>query len=249
MKYMGSKARIAKHILPIILKNRKDGQWYVEPFVGGANIIDKVDGNRIGNDVNQYLVAMWRGLIDGTLTPVTVTRELYNDIKGNKAGYSLALVGWVGFNCSYSGKWFGGYAGKTKTKLGTTRDYQAEAIRNVLKQVENIKGIDMRCGAYFDLVLPENCIIYCDPPYAGTTKYKDDFHHPSFWNWCRNKAQEGHTVFVSEYSAPVDFKCVWQKEVKSSLSANGKIGGSKNSVEKLFVLKGNSPDQVYLEGL
>lgn len=48
MKYMGSKARHAKELLPIILKDRKPGQWYVEPFVGGANMIDKVDGNRIG---------------------------------------------------------------------------------------------------------------------------------------------------------------------------------------------------------
>ena len=47
MKYMGSKARIAKYILPIILKDRKEGQCYVEPFVGGANMIDKVDGQRI----------------------------------------------------------------------------------------------------------------------------------------------------------------------------------------------------------
>ena len=29
MKYMGSKARIAKHILPIMLKHRKEGQWAV----------------------------------------------------------------------------------------------------------------------------------------------------------------------------------------------------------------------------
>ena len=42
------------------------------------------------------------------------------------------------------------------------------------------------------------------------------------------------TIFVSEYNAPDDFKCVWQKEAKSSLSANGKIGGNKISVEKLF---------------
>ena len=58
MKYMGSKRRIAKEILPIILKNRKQGQYYVEPFVGGCNIIDKVDGNRIGNDINKYLIAL-----------------------------------------------------------------------------------------------------------------------------------------------------------------------------------------------
>jgi DNA adenine methylase len=44
-------------------------------------------------------------------------------------------------------------------------------------------------------------------------------------------------VFVSEYNAPNDFVCLWAKEAKSSLSANGKIGGSKISVERLFKLK------------
>lgn len=41
---MGSKNRIAKHLLPIMLKEaEKHGitKW-VEPFVGGANMIDKV---------------------------------------------------------------------------------------------------------------------------------------------------------------------------------------------------------------
>ena len=52
---MGSKNRIAKHILPIILKDRKENQYYVEPFVGGANMIDKVDGNRIGGEFNKYI--------------------------------------------------------------------------------------------------------------------------------------------------------------------------------------------------
>ena len=56
MKYQGSKARIAKYILPIILENRKPDQWYVEPFVGGANTIDKVEGLRIGSDFNRHLI-------------------------------------------------------------------------------------------------------------------------------------------------------------------------------------------------
>lgn len=47
MIYMGSKARFAKELLPIILKDRKEGQWYVEPFCGGCNMIDKVTGNRM----------------------------------------------------------------------------------------------------------------------------------------------------------------------------------------------------------
>ena len=56
MQYMGSKNRIAKEILPIILKNKTEEQVYVEPFCGGCNMIDKVEGKRIANDYNEYLI-------------------------------------------------------------------------------------------------------------------------------------------------------------------------------------------------
>ena len=35
MKYLGSKARIAKYILPIMLKGNENKTW-VEPFFGGG---------------------------------------------------------------------------------------------------------------------------------------------------------------------------------------------------------------------
>ena len=44
MKYQGSKSRIAKYIVPIIQKCIDDNEIikYIEPFVGGANVIDKI---------------------------------------------------------------------------------------------------------------------------------------------------------------------------------------------------------------
>ncbi len=233
MKYMGSKARFVKEILPIILKDRKSDQWYIEPFAGGMNAICEVQGNRIANDINPYLIEMWRVLVSGW-KPRKYTREEYKEIMNNKSKYPLHKVGWVGFNCSYSGKWFGGFAGETNTKIGTIRDYQTEAINNVVKQVEKMKGVLFQNKPYYELELPPNSIVYCDPPYEGTTKYAIDFDHNIFWYWVRNISKQGHTVFVSEYNAPADFKCVWQKEAKSSLSANGVIGGNKVSIERLF---------------
>lgn len=236
MKYMGSKARFTKEILPIILKDRKHEQWYVEPFAGGMNAICEVVGNRIANDIHYYLIQMWCELVNGW-SPKKITKEEYIEVKTTPSKYPAYFVGWVGFNCSYSGKWFGGFAGETKTKIGTIRDYQAEAINNVKKQVEKMKGVVFQNKPYYELEMPPNSLVYCDPPYKGTTQYKDSFNHTEFWDWCRLKVKEGHTVFVSEYNAPTDFECIWQKEAKSSLSANGKIGGNKVSVEKLFRYK------------
>ena len=55
MKYMGSKNRISKYILPIMESYRESRVW-VEPFVGGGNMIDKVDGKRIGSDIDKYVI-------------------------------------------------------------------------------------------------------------------------------------------------------------------------------------------------
>ena len=68
MKYMGSKARFTKEILPIILKDRKPEQWYIEPFAGGMNAICEVQGNRIANDIHYHLIQMWRELVGGWTT-------------------------------------------------------------------------------------------------------------------------------------------------------------------------------------
>ena len=44
MKYMGSKSRICKYIVPIIQQyiDKNNIKKYWEPFVGGANVIDKI---------------------------------------------------------------------------------------------------------------------------------------------------------------------------------------------------------------
>eukprot|EP01093_Parvamoeba_rugata_P003733 TRINITY_DN15078_c0_g1_i1.p1 TRINITY_DN15078_c0_g1~~TRINITY_DN15078_c0_g1_i1.p1 ORF type:complete len:134 (+),score=27.62 TRINITY_DN15078_c0_g1_i1:235-636(+) len=82
MKYMGSKARFAKYLLPILLKNRVPEQVYVEPFAGGMNMIDKVTGVRIANDQHEELMAMWQALIyDNWDPPKSVTEEDYRKLE------------------------------------------------------------------------------------------------------------------------------------------------------------------------
>lgn len=68
LKYVGSKNRISKYIAPILQKciNENNIKTYYEPFVGGANMIDKIKcKNRIGNDINKELIAMWKELQNG----------------------------------------------------------------------------------------------------------------------------------------------------------------------------------------
>jgi len=225
---MGSKNRIAKEILPIILKDRKPDQWYVEPFVGGANMIDKVDCLRIGNDVNKYLIALLKHLQENIpFDPPRISEDEYKKIQHHKSNYPDWLVGYVGFCLSFSGKFMGGYA---RDKSGD-RSFENEAQQNLKAQQNNLIGIDFCCGSYFYMEIPPNSIIYCDPPYVGTVDYHNKFYSSKFWEWARRKAKEGHGVFVSEYIAPKDFRCVWAKELLSTVSQRD----YKTNIEKLFV--------------
>lgn len=228
MKYMGSKNRIAKEILPIILKDRKENQYYIEPFVGGANIIDKVDGNKIGADTNRYLIALYKKLQDGWIPPKNVTKEEFLDMKNNPEKYEEHLLGYVGFQLSFGAMWFSSYRRDNQGK----RNYSLEAYNNVMKQLKDIKDVIFFWCSYEQIDYPANSIIYCDPPYKDTAGYDavDSFDHDKFWNWVRNMTNAGHKVFVSEYNAPDDFKCIWEKELSCNISSK-----YKKNTEKLFV--------------
>ena len=250
MKYMGSKARHAKELLPIILKDHTPDMWYVEPFVGGANMIDKVDPQvapkRLGCDVHEYLIAMWQAVSKGWLPSKLITEEDYSKIRSNKDD-DKALTGYVGFAMSFGGKWFGGYrrdiAGTKENpelKQLNENDQSRKSYESLLKQQRNLLGVHFQNKSVFDIDFSRcgKSTIYCDPPYVGTTKYKDDFDHEKFYDWCVERHKEGHNVLISEYYMPEDrFECVWSKEVNNSLT---KDTGSKKGVEKLFIVKGAS---------
>ena len=240
MRYMGSKNRIAKHLLPIILKDRKPNQWYVEPFVGGANMIDKVTGNRIGADSNEYVINALR-FIKNEITPKNNSEFSESDyiiaadaarsgsMPTNKLGlYSYALIAF-----SFGAKWIGGWS-RGKNSKGEQRDYVNEQHKASQKQKAKLQGLRLVVGSYDHIYIPADSIIYCDPPYANTTKYKDDFNHDEFWQWCRDKVKEGHQVFISEYNAPDDFVCIWSQELNVSVAKDGK---HKKAIEKLFIHK------------
>ena len=231
MKYLGSKNRIAKEILPLMIKDRTNETW-VEPFVGGCNIINKVKGNRIGADSNEYLIALLIELQKDWQPIREVTKDLFDDVRSNPNKYEKHIVAYIEILFTFGATWGRGFVGNVNDKVCKGRDRVGEGYRNALKTQKEIKGIKFIHSSYKDLEIPKNSIIYCDPPYENTTGYKDKFNHLEFWDWCREKSKQGHKVFVSEYNAPKDFKCIWEKELKTPISKSSKVK-IVNS-EKLF---------------
>lgn len=219
-----------------MLKEREQRVW-VEPFVGGANMIDKVQGKRIGADINPYLIDALIAIRDCVIDLPKNNKEFTEeDYKKLRKSDDYKYKGYAGFAFSYGGKWLGGWSRTDKQSI-KQRDYVAESYRNALNQSPLLQGVKFVNESYLNLQIPDNSLIYCDPPYKGTTKYKDSFNHKMFWQWCRDMAKKGHIIYVSEYNAPSDFECVWQKEIVSSLT---KDTGGKKAVEKLFKYSANT---------
>lgn len=235
MKYIGSKQRISKKIVPLIEKGLdacKSG-LYIEPFVGGANVIDKVVAPcKIGADANKYLIALLTAAQRGVALPDTITRAEYDAVRNDKQRYPEWYVGLVGFCASYNAKFFGGYANGVKTKEGTVRNYTDEAIKNLKKQAPALAGTHfVRCD-YSSWSYIEGAMIYCDPPYAGVTGYDGNtFDTSAFFDWCRMMGQH-NVVLISEYAAPPDFLEVAGFNLKTTLDKKQKI----ERTERLFTI-------------
>lgn len=248
MKYMGSKSRIAKYIVPIIQSYIEDNDvtTYIEPFVGGANIIDKIEcKTKIGSDLNKYLIALLNHVKEDKPLYEEVSKELYdqgrNCFNKSKNDFEDWELGNIGFLASYNGRWFdGGYAkaGYEKTKTGERyRDYYKESKNNILAQARNelFKKCDFMVRDYseYESMGIEGCVLYLDPPYNNTKKYRNaiSFDYDKFWDFVRNMSKK-NIVLVSELEAPSDFKCIWEKEVSRSIKSNDKTKVN----EKLFIL-------------
>jgi len=240
---MGSKAKTAKFIVPIIQQRIEESgsRIYMEPFAGGCNVIDKISAKyRVASDKNEYLIALFKYLQVGGELPEKVTREEYNAVREdyNAGGgkFPQWYIGAVGFLASYNGRFFdGGYSGVRETKCGT-RDYYRESRNNILQQMRQggVFGIDFRAGDYRGYA-PEGCVIYCDPPYEYAKWYRNAqrFDYGEFWRIMREWSR-CNIVLVSGLSAPDDFKTIWEKEVDRSIKATEHF----RATEKLFMWEG-----------
>ena len=243
MVYMGSKARYASHIVPILQRAIDDNNvdTYIECFVGGANIIDKIKcKNRIGYDRSDTLIALLDlAAKDFDSVLKDGKRELWDKGKAYvKDGImpedmSLADIGAMEFLGSFSNGGFPrGYAKNTET-----RNYYNEAYRNIKEQAPNLKDIVFKCQEYTDLDKNiKNAVIYLDPPYEGTKQYgyanQKQMNYSDFWNWVREVSKNNY-VFISEQNAPDDFDCLWVQPVTRTTNSKNNF----KAVEKLFRYK------------
>jgi len=246
MKYLGGKHGIGKHIVDYMIEECPPDEYkngYLEPFCGSLgvfkNITDKGYNNYIASDYHSDLIDMWQKLQKNKLKiPLNVTETDYNKLKVAKSPNAMKAV--AGFGLSFGGKYFAGYAQKWAGNSGRNflREFKSSIDR--IKPTIQQKNVEFHNKSY-DEFKPKNMLIYCDPPYKDTEGYSTGgFDHDKFWDTMR-KWSKDNCVFISEESAPKDFKVVWRRRKRRTLDHTSRFHreeklyrymGKKNSMTK-----------------
>lgn len=229
--YSGGKAKIGKIIANEIKKLESKYNWknkqYFEPFCGMLGVASHFASekrNVIANDINKDIIFMWKKIKRGWKLPVKCDKETFMKLKYSKK--HSAERGFYGVACTYSGIFYAGY------RPGNKNQHFFNQSRNSIIDVsQNLSYIDFYSKNYTEFK-PKNMTIYCDPPYLNNkfkSKYFDDFDSDLFWNIMREWSKN-NLVIISEYTAPSDFQCVWEKTMNSTF---GNVASKRT--EKLFI--------------
>lgn len=230
---MGGKARIAKRLVNAILENTENRGRWVEPMVGGAWVLEYAAPHfeeLWAGDVVPDLQMLYEAVGRGWEPPVEhVTREEYAALRHAEPS---ALRAFVGFGCSFHGKWFGGCGANW---MNGKRTLQELASRSLLRRKDVFARTTFKTQSYSEWGIQPGDVVYCDPPYANTTGYKaaGEFDHDEFWRWCQKQVRKGADVFVSEYEPPqgVPVEEVWSRTAKQTM---GRKETKPAKTERLF---------------
>lgn len=220
MQYLGGKSRLAKPLAAFLLERfrARPGRVFVEPFCGALNITAAMEpaGYRVASDLNPYLLTLYRALRDGWVPP-DVDEELYARVSANR-DVTDPLTAFVGYGCAFGGKWFGGFARNAEGKR-----YSDTARRGLERKLAACNQVVFAECAYDRLNIDAGCLVYADPPYAGTTEYgaAKGFDSGKFWDVVRRWSRAGAEVYVSEYAAPSEFQSVWDASTHGGQLAKG----------------------------
>jgi DNA adenine methylase len=177
IRYVGGKTRLAKEIAAIIQNQIKPKhKYYYEPFFGGGSMAAYTKDfglSRIASDNHCELIHLYR-LLESLFHQDTLDIDLleqwfknideteYNKLKQYSAGsfIQLARKAYAGFNLSFAGKYFGGYA---RDKAGK-RDFAQESFNRMIKHIPDLRDIHFHCMDYREFFpITDYMIIYADP--------------------------------------------------------------------------------------
>lgn len=226
MQYLGGKSRVAKCLIAAM--GKAEGR-FTDLGCGGLSV--SVAAARAGYseivcvDSNAALIAMYRAAQSGWEPPPAISEADYAAIR-QRGDPADPVTAFAAIAASFGGKWWGGYA-----RCNRGFNYVGAGRRRVMANMDALRSASFVCADMTDYLPEGKGTVYADPPYLGTTEYAFSVDHGRLWRHLRKLGAMGNRVFVSEFSAPCDFRPIWVKSMPIGNLA--RLG----SIDKLHMLE------------
>lgn len=244
--YMGNKNRLLERIHTALHQLvLPEFDTFVDLFCGGGSVgysMACVGKKVIMNDLDIGLINLHRTLKEHPerlklFSQIEPSREEFNVWKNGSSDYDTFFRQIYSFSTNGRAYLWGEERLNTpKEELNRQRSEPRERIRHlediVLMHTRFNTEIQFESKDYKCVEIPENAIVYCDPPYKGTAGYAvGEFNSEEFYGWCRACP---NIVLISEYDMPKDFVLLAEWDLASQGGGNK---NTKTTVERLFCNK------------
>ncbi|MBE3037568.1 MAG: DNA adenine methylase [Chloroflexi bacterium] len=179
LKYHGGKFYMADAIISRFPKH----ELYIEPFLGGGAVLQRMRGPRVGADVDTDLINLWQMLQDSDEFSHAIGGQVYceqawnfwtSDPNRGSSPIELAMArlirqrfsrGGMGKTFAWSERLRGGQPGD----VNAWQNFQ-KALPQIRRSIEGVKFY----AQSFSLTMRDHdssdTLFYCDPPYLPSTR-------------------------------------------------------------------------------
>jgi DNA adenine methylase len=260
--YFGGKTRLADRIVDLLPAH----DHYVEPFAGSLAVLlakPRAEMETV-NDLDQDLMTFWRVLRDQpedlalhmALTPHSrAEHQAAYDLTSAPSDLERARRVWVLLS---QGR--GGTLRRTGWRFYRNPDastysfpeYMAAYVNRVPPAAERLAGVSLECRDALDVIADygrhPNVLLYCDPPYLGSTRSANYRHELTSDEQHRQLAAALNdcqaAVVLSGYDAPLyaELYAGWHRAELKAWTGNGiRNGATKTDGNRTEVLWSNRP--------
>ena len=205
LRYPGGKAKIAPFMKDIIRENRLFDGIYVEPFAGGAGValellFEEYVRKIYLNDLDISIYSFWDSILHNTAefcslienTPLTISEWKHQkDVQRHKEdadplelGFSTFYLNRTNRSGIIGGGVIGGFHQSSVWKMDVryNKPDLIARIKKIAAYEQRIQLFNMDGGDFIEKIvapLPENTLIYFDPPYyeKGKALYVNHYRH------------------------------------------------------------------------
>lgn len=203
MQYLGGKSKLIKRIAAVIKEFNPSPEFIWEPFCGGTGATVGLarafpEALVIASDWSADLMEAIKFLDEGG-TIEGLDDEKFKATRAMASPYDKAV------------QYFMTFGGMPMSGPARPFDEYERNLAASQKRLIDTPNIIFRPAMSYEEVRPlPGHVVYCDPPYAGTTGYKGTpkFDHDKFWNWALETSKVCD-VFVSEKTVPIRADVVW----------------------------------------